>query len=127
MTCIVTVPPCLQGHTSCVTEVQKYAEGATKPGGFAAQGYVGEKQPECSDEVAGGEFLTKSAPWRCTICKVDCTSEATLLSHATGQKHKRRCRAAAAANGAAVEANTPVAKACSWRCKFRLLCFRDTH
>ncbi|KAL0019178.1 hypothetical protein WJX79_010919 [Trebouxia sp. C0005] len=29
----------VKGHATCVTEVDKYAKGATKPGGYAAQGY----------------------------------------------------------------------------------------
>jgi hypothetical protein len=34
-----------------------------------------------------------------SICNVSCTSRETLLSHATGVKHKRRARAASGANG----------------------------
>lgn len=99
----------MQGHTSCVTEEQKYADGATKPGGFAANGFVGEKAPESTSEVVGSEYLSSGYPWRCSICKVDCTSEATLLSHATGQKHQRRCRAAGAAAAAQC---APAGKVC---------------
>ena len=32
----------VQGHTQCVTEHEKYALGATKPGGYAASGFAGE-------------------------------------------------------------------------------------
>lgn len=36
--------PGMQDHTTCVTEHDKYAKGATKPGGFAAQGFFGSKE-----------------------------------------------------------------------------------
>lgn len=102
----------MQGHTSCVTEEQKYAGGATKPGGFAANGFVGDDAPKSTSDVVGSEFLSSGPRWRCSICKVDCTSEATLLSHATGQKHQRRCRAAAAATAAAQGAPAPAEMVC---------------
>lgn len=89
----------VQAHTSCVTETQKYVDCATKPGGFAQNGFVAEAAPQNLSEVVGSEYLSKGPPWRCSLCNVTCTSEATLLSHAQGLKHKRRVRAAAAAAG----------------------------
>jgi hypothetical protein len=161
-------PPLLQGHTQCVTEHEKYALGATKPGGYAATGFSGEgskptKQGQegelppaldcsalpalacsallvpalacsacamryclclhappslkhhlsnviarnamlsrwlagclptppqsCAGQPEGLEFLTTRAPWKCTICAVNCTSQDTLMGHAAGAKHKRR-------------------------------------
>lgn len=86
----------LQGHNSCVTEVQKYAQGATKPGGVAEGGFYEDgAEPQTIQTAVGTEYLSKKPPWACSICKVSCTSEATLLAHAAGAKHKRRSRAAA--------------------------------
>lgn len=31
-------------------------------------------------------------PWTCSVCRVTCTSQETLLGHAAGAKHKRRVR-----------------------------------
>uniref|UniRef100_A0A7S0RM70 C2H2-type domain-containing protein n=1 Tax=Chlamydomonas leiostraca TaxID=1034604 RepID=A0A7S0RM70_9CHLO len=95
-----------KGHSQCVTEHEKYALGATKPGGFAANGLPGNReqaQPKSQDnEPSGLEFLSTRPPWRCSVCNVNCTSKDTLMSHASGVKHKRRARAAtAAANGGA--------------------------
>lgn len=106
----------LQSHSTCVTEHEKYALGATKPGGFAAQGFYGDG----SNSNAGGgssgsgskhgndhdnskkdgvkadggpsglQFLSERPPWRCSVCNVSCTSRATLEGHAEGTKHKRK-------------------------------------
>eukprot|EP00884_Botryococcus_braunii_P000846 jgi/Botrbrau1/10762/Bobra.180_2s0027.1 len=80
-----------KSHVSCVSEHEKYALGATKPGGFCSMGAVpprssrgGVKNPE------GLQFLTEQPPWRCTLCNVNCTSWETLQGHATGQKHIRK-------------------------------------
>lgn len=51
---LITVPDRLhavQDHTSCVTEHDKYAKGATKPGGFAAQGFYGSKEAAKEQQV----------------------------------------------------------------------------
>jgi cell growth-regulating nucleolar protein len=94
------------GHTRCVTEHEKYALGATKPGGFAAGGFSGgggdgngngNNSAAAAGEPSGLEFLAERPPWRCSACNVTCTSRETLLGHAAGQKHRRRARAAAAA------------------------------
>ena len=86
----------LQEHTTCVTEHDKYAKGATKPGGYAASGFYGSeglvKTPDAS-AAAGLEFLSMRPPWKCTICNVSCTSQETLMGHASGAKHKRRVSA----------------------------------
>ena len=85
-----------QEHTTCVTEHDKYAKGATKPGGYAASGFYGSEGPvKASDAsaAAGLEFLSTRPPWKCTICNVSCTSQETLLGHASGAKHKRRVSA----------------------------------
>ena len=78
-----------------MTEHDKYAKGATKPGGYAASGYFGNgetaKAPDAS-APAGLVFLSMRAPWKCSICNVTCTSQETLLGHASGAKHKRRVR-----------------------------------
>ena len=79
-----------------MTEAQKYAQGATKPGGVAEGGFFEDgAAPQTIQTAVGTEHLSKAPPWACSICKVSCTSEATLLAHATGAKHKRRARAAA--------------------------------
>lgn len=89
----------MQGHATCVTEVDKYAKGATKPGGYAAQGYykdgsgatIAVTQPVAStSEPADTAYLATRPPWTCTVCKVSCTSQDTLLGHAAGIKHRRR-------------------------------------
>ncbi|WIA20011.1 hypothetical protein OEZ85_005882 [Tetradesmus obliquus] len=92
-----------QGHSTCVSEHEKYALGATKPGGYAAQGYNDGAQAAAApaaaaaggeQEVIGLQFLAERPPWRCSCCNVSCTSRDTLLGHASGVKHKRRARAA---------------------------------
>jgi cell growth-regulating nucleolar protein len=93
-----------QGHSTCVSEHEKYALGATKPGGYAAGGFYteGGQAPAAAaaapaaaaaageQEVIGLQFLSERPPWRCSCCNVNCTSRDTLLGHATGVKHKRR-------------------------------------
>lgn len=58
-----------QAHTTCVTESQKYAEGATKPGGFASKGFfeAGGKPAAAAlaADPAADEFLSKRPPWKC--------------------------------------------------------------
>lgn len=84
-------------HNQCVSEHEKYALGATKPGGFAAGGFKSASSGGVPSEaeVTGVEFLSLRPPWKCSVCNVNCTSQDTLLSHASGIKHKRRARAAA--------------------------------
>ena len=106
----------VQGHTSCVTEHEKYAQGATKPGGFASKGFFGDAAAAAQNGehsgaggVEGVEILSRRAPWKCSICNVTCTSSDTLMGHAGGTKHKRRSKAAIAARaggGAEAEAAT---------------------
>ncbi|CAL8460569.1 g98 [Coccomyxa elongata] len=89
-------------HTTCVTEHDKYAKGATKPGGFAAQGFYGSSENAKAEAPAGPsglEFLATRPPWKCSVCNVTCTSNETLMGHAAGAKHKRRARAALANQG----------------------------
>lgn len=96
-----TRPP-LQGHATCVTEVDKYAKGATKPGGFAAQGFYSNGAPAAAvvqpqtdaAQAVDTAFLSQRPPWKCTVCNVTCTSQDTLLGHAAGVKHRRRVRVA---------------------------------
>ena len=82
-----------------MTEVDKYAKGATKPGGYAAQGFykdgsgttVPVVQPLASkSEPADTACLATRPPWTCSVCNVSCTSQDTLLGHAAGVKHRRR-------------------------------------
>jgi cell growth-regulating nucleolar protein len=111
----------VQQHTSCVTEHEKYALGATKPGGkanyaangggkggggekggggVAAEKEKGEPAPlsspatgsEKKESIPGREFLATEAPWMCTCCNVECTGAETLKSHALGKKHKRKAK-----------------------------------
>jgi cell growth-regulating nucleolar protein len=92
----------VHSHTQCVTEHEKYAKGATKPGGFAEKGFYAKSDTnsgedvgmQAVDEVTGAQFLSTFAPWKCSICNVTCTSRETLLGHAQGAKHKRRSKAA---------------------------------
>jgi cell growth-regulating nucleolar protein len=103
----------VQSHTQCVTEVEKYALGATKPGGYAEKGFFSDQQQAGggpAGEAAGLEFLSNRPPWKCSVCNVSCTSKETLMGHAHGTKHRRRVRAALAAkeqvnNGCGQEAN----------------------
>jgi cell growth-regulating nucleolar protein len=77
------------GHTSCVTEHEKYAQGATKPGGFAAAGFYGEGPaggpggPGSGGANGGGggaaaaaadgaEYLATRPPWTCGEWPVGC-------------------------------------------------------
>jgi cell growth-regulating nucleolar protein len=84
-----------------VTEHEKYALAATKPGGYAsaglaagggAAGPTGGGGAGGEGEASGLEFLSERPPWRCSVCNVGCTSRETLLGHAAGAKHKRRVR-----------------------------------
>jgi cell growth-regulating nucleolar protein len=100
----------VHGHTSCVTEHEKYAQGATKPGGFASGGFYGDGAAagQQNGSAGGGgpeglEFLSTRAPWKCSICNVNCTSSETLMGHAAGAKHKRRAKAAIAARNGGSE------------------------
>ena len=80
-----------------MTEADKYAKGATKPGGFAAQGYfqngatvdTTQSAPIVS-EAADNSCLSTRPPWTCSVCNVTVTSQDTLLGHAAGFKHRRR-------------------------------------
>lgn len=88
----------VHGHTQCVTEHDKYAKGATKPGGFAEKGFYhdgaeGDTGSRGTGDVVGQEFLSQRAPWVCSVCSVTCTSKQTLESHASGTKHIRRVKA----------------------------------
>ncbi len=92
----------VQGHTTCVTEHEKYALGATKPGGkasafngTAAKGKMGGQTgpfpgEERTDDIVGREYLATKAPWFCSCCNIECTGAETLKSHALGKKHKRK-------------------------------------
>ena len=45
----------VKNHVQCVTEHEKYAQGATKPGGFAEKGFTGKAGAggRGSNEVVG--------------------------------------------------------------------------
>lgn len=99
-------------HVTCVTEYEKYALGATKPGGVAAAGGPREAQASTaapSTAATGLEFLATRAPWVCLCCNVTCTSKDTLLGHAQGKKHRSKARAASgtAAAPPSTEAEAP--------------------
>ncbi len=92
-----------------MTEHQKYALLATKPGGAGAgppaSGGGGGGPP------AGEHFLATRAPWVCGCCNVTCTSAETLAGHAQGKKHKSKARSAAAAAAPPAAAAAPPADA----------------
>lgn len=76
--------PCLSPshvqHSVCVSEHEKYALGATKPGGFAANGFsapVQGGQKPADNEPAGLEFLSTRPPWRCR-----CVGSSTAVDNA---------------------------------------------
>lgn len=80
-------------HTSCVTEHEKYAEGATKPGGYAAAGFTsagGGSGGNTSDSAVGLEHTSSRPPWKCFLCNVNCTSKENLLAHAASKKHRNK-------------------------------------
>ena len=99
----------VQLHTKCVTEHEKYALGATKPGGKAnvvsgastkaaatrepavAQAATAAAREE-KEKIVGREYLATEAPWMCSCCNVECTGAETLKSHALGKKHKRKAK-----------------------------------
>mmetsp|Transcript_5322 Transcript_5322/g.33404 ORF Transcript_5322/g.33404 Transcript_5322/m.33404 type:complete len:257 (-) Transcript_5322:1866-2636(-) len=85
----------VHGHTSCVTEHEKYALGATKPGGVAGKSLGQAQNPTgCVDEgIVGAQFLATRPPWHCSCCNVTATSKENLLTHAEGRKHKSKARA----------------------------------
>ena len=99
----------VHGHTSCVTEHEKYAQGATKPGGYASGGFYssdgGEKRSVDGGETSGGEvvgqmYLSTRAPWRCEapICeswcdaKCACHHYSRLNSHAYHIRSSTNCQ-----------------------------------
>lgn len=107
--CLVTFDRAgAQRHNSCVTEHQKYAEGATKPGGFASRGGAegGAGAPAsgggggADGEAVGLEYVTEKAPYRCKLCNVTCTGWDNVLSHAASKKHRNRYKGATAAAAA---------------------------
>lgn len=85
----------VHGHTSCVTEHEKYALGATKPGGVAAKtlGQVQNPTGSVDEGIIGAQFLATRPPWHCSCCNVTATSKENLLTHAEGRKHKSKARA----------------------------------
>lgn len=106
--CLVTFDRAgAQRHNSCVTEHQKYAECATKPGGVAARGGVAGGASAGAGGAAGGadggavglEYMTEKAPYRCKLCNVTCTGWDNVLSHAASKKHRNRYKGAMAAAG----------------------------
>ena len=99
----------VQLHTKCVTEHEKYALGATKPGGKAnvvsgaSTKAAATREPavaeaataaalEEKEKIVGREYLATEAPWMCSCCNVECTGAETLKSHALGKKHKRKAK-----------------------------------
>jgi hypothetical protein len=112
----------MQAHTTCVTEHEKYALGATKPGGYAANGYPGDaqKQQQKSTQEAeptGLQFLATRAPWRCrcplclnhpvftALCKIT----AQLLHHnwrMFSHVHALECRHAHTVANVALQPHT---------------------
>ena len=84
-------------HTTCVTEYQKYAECATKPGGAHAAGYVagqgkGGVGSQGDAAPVGLEHTSSRPPWRCFLCNVTCTSKENLIAHAASKKHRNRAK-----------------------------------
>ena len=58
----------VKGHTKCVTEHEKYAQGATKTGGYAAGGFVGSEVAGPATPPAatpGADLLATRPPWTC--------------------------------------------------------------
>ena len=65
----------LQAHNTCVTEHEKYAKGATKPGGHAANGFfssdaaagaaAASPAADAGEAVVGAEYLSSRPPWKC--------------------------------------------------------------
>jgi cell growth-regulating nucleolar protein len=97
----------VQGHTTCVTEHEKYALSITKPGqehlmsAAAAAGAQGGGGGPISGatQIVGERFLAKGPPWDCSCCNVKCTSQETLQGHAQGKKHKSKSRTKMATMG----------------------------
>ena len=63
-----------QTHNACVTEHEKYAKGATKPGGHAANGFFASEAAiaaaagpaaDRGEAVVGAEYLSSRPPWKC--------------------------------------------------------------
>ena len=98
----------MQGHTSCVTEHQKYALLATKPGGAGAKG-AGAQATAAPSGPTGLSFLATKPPWVCSCCNVTCTSRDTLEGHASGKKHQSKVRTATTAAAAAAAPPVPEA------------------
>lgn len=101
-----------------MTEHEKYALLATKPGGAGAQtalagGTGGGGGGSAGGPTPGAQFLATRAPWLCSCCGVTCTSAETLAGHAGGKKHRSKARAAeggAPAQAATADAQPAAAK-----------------
>ncbi|KAK3260218.1 hypothetical protein CYMTET_30812 [Cymbomonas tetramitiformis] len=97
----------VQWHTQCVTEHEKYAQCATKPGGKLASASGNSAKNAATPNPLGDKFLATSAPWYCSCCRVSCTSSETLAGHAEGKKHRNKVKAALAAEAAEQRAAPP--------------------
>lgn len=64
-TCCCWRRPPPQGHTQCVTEHEKYALGATKPGGYAAAGFAGDG---AAKQQEGEQGMAAAEPHHVTLC-----------------------------------------------------------
>ncbi|KAK1365216.1 UBP1-associated proteins 1C [Heracleum sosnowskyi] len=80
----------VQGHTQCITEMEKYGpKGQVKVSANATPNPNSKMKPEVDINVG----LSERPPWFCSLCNTSATSRQTLLSHADGKKHRGKARA----------------------------------
>ncbi|KAL3535569.1 hypothetical protein ACH5RR_004030 [Cinchona calisaya] len=102
----------VESHTQCITEAQKYGpKGQAKPNnGSNTKPNNASKQKPDIDLLVG---LSQRAPWSCSLCNTNVTSQQTLLLHAEGKKHIAKAKAFHAAKqpkqteGAALNKDVP--------------------
>ncbi|KAF3785140.1 UBP1-associated proteins 1C [Nymphaea thermarum] len=87
----------VQGHTQCVTEMEKYGPKTQAKTPTSSQTKTNAEQKQDLDfDVNAG--LSSRPPWFCSLCNTQVTSKQTLLLHAEGKKHKAKARAFHSAN-----------------------------
>ncbi|KAK1284958.1 hypothetical protein QJS10_CPB20g00425 [Acorus calamus] len=81
----------VQGHTQCITEAEKYGPKDHGKSSQNAPSKTNKLKKNLDVDVNVG--LSSRAPWFCSLCKTNTTSQQTLLLHADGKKHRAKAKA----------------------------------
>ncbi|XP_027073011.1 uncharacterized protein [Coffea arabica] len=82
----------VESHTQCVTEAEKYGpkgQGKAINGSNNKPNGASKQKPDIDIHVG----LSQRAPWSCSLCNTNVTSQQTLLLHAEGKKHIAKAKA----------------------------------